>query len=110
MILGLADMDIYEKKIKTINLKYDSQKIIIDLNLSLTNIHSFINKFYKNNFISICGTSLHKIYKIKNHLKKIHILVLNKQESLNLTKKNSIKKALNYLIYKKNLDKSQELV
>ena len=103
MILGLADMDVYEKKIKKFNIKFENKKIIIfDLNLSLTNIKKLINKFYKKNIISICGTSSHKVFKIKNHLNKINILILNKQESLNLTKKNNIIKSLKYLIRKNN--------
>ena len=94
-------MDVYEKKIQTLNLKFDPQKrIIFDLNLSSANIKKLINQFYKKNIISICGTSSHKVYKIKNLLHKIQILILNKQESLNLTQKNNIRKSLKYLIRK----------
>ena len=103
MIFGLANMDAYEKKIKILKIKLYLQKIIIiDLNLSSAIIQKLINKFYKNNFISICGTSPHKVYKIKNQLNKIHILILNKQESLNLTNKKNIMNALKYLICKNN--------
>ena len=101
IILGLADMDVYEKKIQTLNLKFDPQKrIIFDLNLSSANIKKLINQFYKKNIISICGTSSHKVYKIKNLLHKIQILILNKQESFNLTQKKNIRKSLKYLIRK----------
>ena len=103
MILGLADMDVYEKKTQKLYLKFDSQKkIIFDLNLSLTNIKKIINNYYKRNIISVCGTSSHKVFKIKNLLKKINILIINKQESLNLTQKNNITNSLKYIIQKNN--------
>jgi len=103
MILGLADMDVYEKKTQKLYLKFDSQKkIIFDLNLSLTNIKKIINNYYKRNIISVCGTSSHKVFKIKNLLNKINILIINKQESLNLTQKNNITNSLKYIIQKNN--------
>ena len=103
MILGLADMDVYEKKTQKLNLKFDSQKkIIFDLNLSLINIKKIINNYYKRNIISVCGTSSHKVFKIKNLLNKIDILIINKQESLNLTQKNNITNSLKYIIQKNN--------
>ena len=103
MIFGLANMEAYEKRIRILKIKlYIKKIIIIDLNLSSKNIQELINKFYKNNFISICGTSSHKVYKITNQLNKIHILILNKQESLNLTNKKNILDALKYLISKNN--------
>ena len=99
MILGLANMNNYEKNfsIKAIRNK-KNENIIMDLNLSLKTIKSIINKFYIKNNICIIGTSAHKIYKIKNLLKKIHILILNKQESFNLTGKNKILDSLKNLI------------
>ena len=98
MILGLANMDIYEKtkiskKIKILKNK----KIIIDLNLSSNIINFLINKYSINNNICVCGTSAHKIYKVKNLLTKINAIILNKQESLNLTNKKTAKEALFYL-------------
>jgi len=105
LILGLANMNVYEQKFTLLNLKFNYQKkIIFDLNLSKIYINKLINQFYKKNIISICGTSHHKVLKIENLLNKIHILILNKQESLSLTKKKNINKALKYLIKKnKNL-------
>ena len=101
MILGLANMDNYEKKINH-NLieNYQNKKIILDLNLSPGLIKYIINKNYKNNYICVCGTSAHKVYKIKNFLNKIDTIILNKQESLTLTKKKTIKNSMNYLIEK----------
>ena len=94
-------MYVYEKKIQILDLKFDPQKrIIFDLNLSSANIKKLINQFYKKNIICICGTSSHKVHKIKNLLHKIQILILNKQESLNLTQKKNIRKSLKYLISK----------
>ena len=101
MILGLANMDNYENNLSFKILKSKkNENIIMDLNLSSKTIKSLINKFYKNNNICIIGTSAHKVYKIKNSLKKIHILILNKQESFNLTGKNKILDSLKYLIKK----------
>ena len=99
MILGLANMDNYEKNfpIKVIRNK-KNENIIMDLNLSHKTIKSLINKLYIKNNICIIGTSAHKVYKIKNSLKKIHILILNKQESFNLTGKNKILDSLKSLI------------
>lgn len=103
MILGLANMDSYEKKfpIKIIENK-KNENIIMDLNLSSKTINSLINKFYIKNNICIIGTSAHKVYKIKNSLKKIHTLIINKQESLNLTNKSKILDSLNFLIKQNN--------
>ena len=99
MILGLANMDNYENNLslKIIGSK-KNENIIMDLNLSTKIIKSIINKFYNKNNICIIGTSAHKVYKIKNLIKKIHILILNKQESFNLTGKNKILDSLKYLI------------
>ena len=95
MILGLADMDIYEKP-------FNINKKIFDLNFSKKIIEVLINKYSKYNLICVCGTSAHKIYKIKKIIHKINILILNKQESLNLTNKKNIDDALKYIINKNN--------
>jgi fructose-1-phosphate kinase PfkB-like protein len=85
-----------------INIK--NNKIIFDLNLSLKTIKSLVLKYSPLNTICVCGTSAHKVYKIKNLLPKINILILNKQESLNLSNKKNIKDALKFIITKnKNL-------
>ena len=103
LILGLANMDSYEININFKLIKNrKNKKIIFDLNLSEKVINFLINKYYKNNYICICGTSAHKVYKIKPLLTKIDTLILNKQESFILTNKNSIRSALKYLIKKNN--------
>ena len=103
LVLGLANMDSYEKNINLKLIKNrKNKKIIFDLNLSKKVINFLINKYYKNNYICICGTSAHKVYKIKPLLTKIDTLILNKQESFILTNKNSIRSALKYLIKKNN--------
>ena len=103
MILGLANMDKYEKNInpKVFN-NFINKKIILDLNLSPKTINHIINKFSKKNYLCICGTSAHKVYKIKNFLKNIDAIILNKQESLILSNKKTIKDAMNYIIKKNN--------
>ena len=99
MILGLAYMDNYEKVLPVSNIKNKINKnIIIDLNLHHRNIKSLITKYHYKNNICVCGTSSHKVYKIKDSLNKINVLILNKQESLNLTNKKSIKEALQNII------------
>ena len=101
MILGLANMDNYEKIINRRFIEnYQNKIIILDLNLSLEIIKNIINKNYKKNYICVCGTSAHKVYKIKNFLNKIDTIILNKQESFTLTKKKTIKNSMNYLIKK----------
>ena len=99
MILGLANMDNYEKNlnIPSINNFYNKD-IILDLNLSSKYINSLINNNYLKNNIHIIGTSAHKVYKIKDCIKKIDTLILNKQESLTLTNTKSIFTALKKLI------------
>jgi len=105
MILGLADMDNYEKPLTIKNiLNIKNNNIIFDLNLSLKTIESLISKYSHLNSISVCGTSAYKVHKIKRLLPKINILILNKQESLNLSNKKNIKDALKFIITKnKNL-------
>ena len=99
MILGLAYMDNYEKILSVSKIKKQINKnIIFDLNLHHRNIKSLITKYHYKNNICVCGTSAHKVYKIRDSLTKINILILNKQESLNLTNKKSIKEALQNLI------------
>ena len=103
MIIGLANMDSYEKtKISKIIKEFNNKHIIFDLNLSLKIINFLVKKYSLNNTICICGTSAHKVYKIRNLLPKINILILNKQESLSLTNKKTIKDSLIYLIKKNN--------
>ena len=106
MIFGLANMDSYENLIDyKFNKKYKNKKIILDLNLSIVLIKNIIDTNTKDNYICVCGTSAHKIYKIKKLLNKIDTIILNKQESFALTNKNKIKDAMNYLIKKnKNLN------
>ena len=105
MILGLANMDNYEKTNISKKIKiFKNKHIIFDLNLSSTIIDFLIKKYSISNNICICGTSAHKVYKIKRLLPKINILILNKQESLNLSNKKNIKDALKFIITKnKNL-------
>ena len=101
MILGMANMDNYEKSNnfhKFLNIR--KKIIIFDLNFSYKDVQSLILKYYLFNTICVCGTSGHKIYKIKNLLNNINILILNKQECLNLTNKKNIVNALKYLINK----------
>ena len=99
MILGLANMDNYEEFIDNKFLgNHINQKIILDLNLSKAVIKKIINKYYKDNYICICGTSAHKVDKIKNLLGKIDTIILNKQESFILTNSKTINNSMNYLI------------
>ena len=101
MILGMANMDNYERSNNFDKfLNFRNKIIILDLNFSYNNIKSLILKFSRFNTICVCCTSGHKVYKIKNLLKNIDILILNKQESLNLTNKKNIVDALKFLIKK----------
>ena len=105
MILGLADMDNYERPLTIKNMvNIKNNNIIFDLNLSLKTIELLISKYSLLNTISVCGTSAYKVHKIKRLLPKINILILNKQESLNLSNKKKINDALKFIITKnKNL-------
>ena len=101
MILGLANMDNYEKPVIIKNIiNKKNNRIIFDLNLSLKTIKSLVSKYYPLNTICVCGTSSYKVYKIKRLLPKINILILNKQESLNLSNKRKVKDALKFIITK----------
>ena len=102
MILGLADMENYEKNINIKIKNFNKKIIILDLNLSNKIIDRIIKKNFINNFICVCGTSAYKVNKIKNNLNKINTLILNKQESYNLTNKKNIKMALLDIV-KKNI-------
>ena len=99
MIFGLANMDCYEQLTEYNYLKnFMNKNIILDLNLSSEIIKKIINNNSKKNYICVCGTSAHKVYKIRKLLKKIDTIILNKQESFKLTNKNSIPNSMNYLI------------
>ena len=99
MILGLAYMDDYEQFNDYKSLQnFVKKNIILDLNLSLSLIKKIINKNYKKNYICVCGTSAHKVYKIEGLLKKIDTLILNKQEALTLTNTSKIKESINSII------------
>jgi len=101
MILGMANMDNYEKLIPIKKIKNKkNNNIIFDLNFSFNTIQALILKYSKNNKICVCGTSAHKVHKIKKLFSKIDVLILNKQESLNLTNKKNIQNALKFIIKK----------
>jgi len=106
MILGLANMDNYEKLINSnVSIKLYNKNIILDLSLSKELIQKIINKNFKKNYICVCGTSAHKIFKIKKLLNKIDLIIMNKQEIISLTNKKTIKECMNYLVKKyKNLN------
>ena len=97
-ILGLANTDVYEKKIFLKIPNITNKFIIFDLNFSKVFIENAINKLSNRNKIIVCATSIHKIIKIKKVLKKINIIFLNKAELTQLTNisniENGIKKIL----------------
>ena len=104
VIIGLANMESYEKsKILKQKIKLRNKQIIFDLNLSNQNIYYLIKKYSINNNICVCGTSAHKVYKIKNLLSEINTIILNKQEGFSLTNKKTIKKTI-YDLVKKNVN------
>tara|TARA_Y100000590_G_scaffold465594_1_gene638334 strand:- start:635 stop:1543 length:909 start_codon:yes stop_codon:yes gene_type:complete len=90
-LLGLANTDIYEKKL---NLKFNKEiknkYVIMDLNFSKNFLQKIINKISNTNKIIICATSVYKIYKIKSIIKKVNILFLNKDELIKLTNTKNI--------------------
>ena len=97
-LLGLANTDVYENtkfyKIPNIVNKY----IVLDLNFSKVFIENAIRKLSIRNTIIVCGTSVHKIIKIKKILNQIDIIFLNKAELIRLTNSanivNGVKKIL----------------
>ena len=99
--LGIANTDAYELfEVKSFNFKLKRKQIILDLNFSEKLLKNIINKYSKDNRITICGTSPFKVYKIKNLLKKIHCLILNKEELFKLTNIRNIYKSIKYIIKK----------
>ena len=101
MLLGLANMDNYEKIINSnVSIKVNNKNIILDLSLSNELIQKIIKKNFKNNYICVCGTSAHKIFKIKKLLNKIDLIIMNKQEAFSLTNKKTINECMNFLVSK----------
>ena len=96
--LGLANTDAYENfTLNSINFKFINKSIVLDLNFPMILISKIIKKYHKNNNIVICGTSPFKVWKIKNNLKKIHTLILNKEELYSLTNIRNIIKSIKYI-------------
>ena len=89
-LLGLANTDVYEANKYFKIPKIKNKLIIYDLNFSKNFIENTIKEFSYKNKIIVCGTSIHKIYKIKKILKHIDILFLNKSELMQLTKTKNI--------------------
>ena len=96
--LGIANTDAYEKFTKIINLQFLNKYIVLDLNFSEKFIQSVVNQNFKKNHITICGTSLFKIHKVKKIIKKINCLILNKEELYSLSKIRNIKKSIKKII------------
>ena len=96
--LGIANTDAYEKFTKITNLKFLNKYIVLDLNFSEKFIQSVVSQNFKKNHITICGTSLFKIHKVKNIIKKINCLILNKEELYSLSKIRNIKKSIMKII------------
>lgn len=96
--LGIANTDAYEKFTKITNLKFLNKFIVLDLNFSEKLIHSVVNQNFKKNHITICGTSIFKINKVKKIIKKINCLILNKEELYALSKIRNIKKSIMKII------------
>ena len=92
--LGIANTDAYEKFTKITNLKFLNKFIVLDLNFSEKLIKSVVNQNFKKNHITICGTSIFKINKVKKIIKKINCLILNKEELYALSKIRNIKKSI----------------
>ena len=89
-LLGLANTDEYEnnKSLKIPNI--NNKNIIFDLNFSKIYLEKSINKLSKNNKIIVCGTSVHKVIKIKKIINKIDFIFLNKAELFKLTNSSNI--------------------
>ena len=96
--LGIANTDAYEKFNKINKLKFLNKNIVLDLNFSEKFIQSIVNQNFKRNHITICGTSLFKIHKVKKILKKIDCLILNKDELYSLSNIKNIKKSIKKII------------
>jgi len=96
--LGIANTDAYEKFTKITNLKFLNKFIVLDLNFSEKFIQSVVNQNFKKNHITICGTSIFKINKVKKIIKKINCLILNKEELYSLSKIRNIKKSIMKII------------
>ncbi|SVB47059.1 uncharacterized protein METZ01_LOCUS199913, partial [marine metagenome] len=82
---------------KKFNLNLLNKNIVLDLNFSKEFIKKIVNKNYKTNNITVCGTSPFKVYKIKNIIKKINCLILNKEELFALTKYRNINKSIKFI-------------
>jgi len=89
-LLGLANTDQYESKKKLKIPKIINKFIIFDLNLTKKFIEKSIKILSVKNKIIVCATSVHKIDKIKNIIKYIDILFLNKSELIQLTKAKNV--------------------
>ena len=89
-LLGLANTDEYEnnKSLKIPNI--NNKNIIFDLNFSKIYLEKLIYKLSKNNKIIVCGTSVHKVSKIKKIVNKIDFIFLNKAELFKLTNSSNI--------------------
>ena len=96
--LGIANTDAYEKFTKITNLKFLNKYIVLDLNFSEKFIQSVVSQNFKKNHITICGTSLFKINKVKKIIRKINCLILNKEELYSLSKIKNIKKSIMKII------------
>ena len=96
--LGIANTDAYEKFTKITNLKFLNKYIVLDLNFSEKFIQSVVSQNFKKNHITICGTSIFKIHKVKKIIKKINCLILNKEELYSLSKIRNIKKSIMKII------------
>ena len=96
--LGIANTDAYEKFTKITNLKFLNKYIVLDLNFSEKFIQSVVSQNFKKNYITICGTSLFKINKVKKIIRKINCLILNKEELYSLSKIKNIKKSIMKII------------
>lgn len=96
--LGIANTEAYEKfDNKKLNLQFLNKNIVLDLNFSKEFIKKIVNKNYKTNYITVCGTSPFKVYKVKNIIKKINCLILNKEELFALTKYRNINKSIKFI-------------
>ncbi|PPR47423.1 MAG: hypothetical protein CFH19_00462 [Alphaproteobacteria bacterium MarineAlpha5_Bin9] len=99
-LLGLANTINYEKNNSFIKNfpKLNRKIVILDLNFSKFFIKKLVMNYYKKNYIIVCGTSVHKVYKINTLLKYLDCIFLNKGELFKLTKIDNIKKSLKKII------------